>query len=149
MQKYKIGKVSELTGLSLRTIRYYDQEGLLNAKRTPGGQRYYTDQDVVYLKRIVELKGLDFSLDEISRIIKLKDSDSTGDERRAELLRQYRSKLSEDLERVNKIQRHIEELEWHVKQLEKAEGGFTSCPGALCVACEYKRKCIFFKGQDE
>ena len=148
MQMYKIGKVSELTGLSLRTIRYYDEQGLLTAKRTAGGQRYYTDQDIVYLKRIVELKGLDFSLEEIAKIIKLKASDSTGDERRAELLRQYRSKLSEDLERVRKLKIHIEELEWHVKQLEKAEGGFTSCPGASCVACEYKRKCIFFKDQE-
>ena len=148
MSKYKIGKVSKLTGLSLRTIRYYDEQGLLNAKRTAGGQRYYSDQDVVYLKRIVELKGLDFSLEEISRIIKLKDSDTSGDERRQELLRQYRSKFSEDLERMKKLQKHIEELEWHVKQLEMAEGSFTSCPGALCAACEYKKKCIFFREQE-
>lgn len=145
MQKYKIGAVATLTGLSLRTIRYYDEEGLLPAKRTSGGQRYYSDQDVVYLKRIIELKDLGFSLDEISKIVNLRASDSTGDERRAELLRQYRAKLSADLERVKKIQSHIDELEWHVRQLEKAEGGFTSCPGALCVACEYKSKCIFFK----
>ena len=148
MQKYKIGKVSELTGLSLRTIRYYDQEGLLSAKRNSGGQRYYTDQDIVYLKRIIELKDLDFSLDEISKIINLKDSDESGDERRAELLRQYRAKLSYDLERMQKLKSHIDELEWHVKQLEKAEGGFTSCPGARCAACEYKDKCIFFKEKE-
>ncbi len=148
MQRYKIGKVASITGLSLRTIRYYDEQGLLSAKRTAGGQRYYSDQDIVYLKRIVELKHLGFSLDEISKIIKLKGSDSSGDERREELLRQYRSKLSEDLERFKKLQSHIAELEWHVKQLEKAEGSFTSCPGSLCGACEYKKKCIFFKDQE-
>lgn len=145
MQRYKIGKVSELTGLSLRTIRYYEEQGLLSAKRTSGGQRYYTDQDIVYLKRIIELKELDFSLDEIKKIIKLKSVDVSGDERREELLRQYRSKLSADLERMKKLQAHIQEIEWHVKQLERAEGGFTSCPGPLCAACNYKSKCIFFR----
>lgn len=148
MQIYRIGKVSELTGLSLRTIRYYEEQGLLSAKRSSGGQRYYTDQDIVYLKRIIELKELDFSLEEIKKIVKLKSIDQTGDERRRELLRQYRSKLSEDLEKKKKLESHIVELEWHVKQLEKAEGGFTSCPGILCVSCEYKRKCIFFRDQE-
>ncbi len=145
MQRYKIGKIAELTGLTLRTIRYYEEEGLLSAKRTDGGQRYYSDQDIVYLKRIIELKELGFTLDEIKKIIRLKSSDSSGDERRKELLRQYRAKVSEDMEKIKKLQAHVDELDWHVKQLERAEGSFTSCPGSLCAACEYKSKCIFFR----
>lgn len=148
MKMYRIGKISELTGLTLRTIRYYEEQGLLTARRTSGGQRYYTDQDVVYIKRIIELKELGFSIDEIKHIVKMKSIDESGDERRRELLRQYRSKLSEDLEKKKKLESHIQELEWHVQQLEKAEGGFTSCPGLLCVSCEYKKKCIFFRDEE-
>ena len=75
MGHYRIGEVSEHTSLSLRTIRYYEEEGLITSHRSKGGQRWYTDQDIVYLKRIIELKGLGFSLSEIRRIIELKAED--------------------------------------------------------------------------
>ena len=96
MGRYRIGEVSKHTGLSLRTIRYYEEEGLIASERSAGGQRWYTDQDIVYLKRIIELKGLGFSLSEIRRIIELKAEDESGNKRRSELLAQYRKKLSED-----------------------------------------------------
>ncbi len=145
MGRYRIGEVSEHTSLSLRTIRYYEEEGLINSTRTKGGQRLYTDQDIVYLKRIIELKGLGFSLSEIRRIIELKAEDESGNKRRSELLSQYRKKLSEDKKKMDALQSHINELEWHIHQLEKAEDGFTSCPGSLCASCEYSARCIFFK----
>ena len=145
MKRYKIGEISQLSGLTLRTIRYYEEMNLLHAGRTSGGQRYYSDQDLVYLKRIIELKNLGFTLEEISRIIRLKDTDQSGNKRRNELLAQYRSKLSEDLERIAVIQSHVNELNWHIKQLESVEDGFTECPGSACAACEHKDKCVFFK----
>ena len=145
MRRYRIGEIGRLTQLSLRTIRYYEEEGLIHSHRSQGGQRWYTDQDIVYLKRIIELKGLGFSLAEIRRIIELKAEDESGNKRRAELLSQYRQKLSADVRRVEALQAHIDELEWHIHQLEKAEDGFTSCPGALCASCSYKARCIFFR----
>ncbi len=145
MKRYRIGEIAKLSGLTLRTIRYYGELGLLPDVRSGGGQRYYTDQDLVYLKRIMELKGLGFSLEEIARIIRLKDEDQTGNKRRNELLAQYRSKLSSDLERMGTLQSHIDELKWHIDQLESAEDGFTECPGAACAGCEHKNRCIFFK----
>lgn len=145
MKRYKIGEISQLSGLTLRTIRYYEEMGLLSAGRTSGGQRFYSDQDLVYLKRIIELKSLGFSLEEISRIIRLKGSDESGNKRRNELLAQYRAKLSEDLERIAVIQSHVDELRWHIAQLESAEDGFTECPGAACAGCEHKERCVFFK----
>ena len=145
MGRYRIGEVSEHTALSQRTIRYYEEEGLITSHRSSGGQRWYTDQDIVYLKRIIELKGLGFSLSEIRRIIELKAEDESGNKRRSELLAQYRKKLSEDRKKLEGLQGHIDELEWHIHQLEKAEDGFTSCPGSLCASCEYSSRCIFFK----
>lgn len=147
MKRYKIGQIAELSGLTLRTIRYYDEMGLLSAGRTNGGQRYFSDQDLVYLKRIMELKGLGFSLEEIAKIIRLKDEDSSGNKRRTELLTQYRMKLSEDLGKLKVLQNHIDELEWHIHQLESAEDGFKACPGAACAGCEYRDRCTFFKEQ--
>ncbi len=145
MKRYRIGEIAALSGLTPRTIRYYGELGLLSDGRTRGGQRFFSDQDLVYLKRIAELKSLGFSLDEISRIIKLKAEDETGNKRRTELLAQYRSKLSAEIERMNTMQTHINELQWHIDQLESAEDAFTSCPGSACASCEHKTRCIFFR----
>ena len=146
MRRYRIGEIARLSGLSLRTIRYYEEEGLIKAERTGGGQRWYRDSDLVYLKRIVELKDLGFSLQEIRRIFLLKENDENGNERRDELSAQYRAKLSDARSRIEKLESHAKELEWHIKQLERAEDGFTSCPGPLCASCLYKDRCIFFRG---
>ena len=145
MKRYRIGELARLSGLTLRTIRYYGELGLLSEGRTHGNQRYYSDQDLVYLKRIGELKSLGFSLEEIARIIRLRDEDESGNKRRNELLAQYRSKLSKDIERMNTLQDHIDELKWRISQLESAEDAFTECPGAACAGCEHKSRCIFFK----
>ncbi|MBO4409681.1 MAG: MerR family transcriptional regulator [Spirochaetales bacterium] len=145
MKRYRIGEIAALSGLTPRTIRYYGELGLLSDGRTRGGQRFFSDQDLVYLKRIVELKSLGFTLDEISRIIRLKEEDETGNRRRTELLTQYRSKLSADIERMNVLQSHIDELKWHIDQLESAEDAFKACPGPACASCEHKTKCIFFR----
>ena len=145
MKRYRIGELARLSGLTLRTIRYYGELGLLAEGRTNGGQRYYSDQDLVYLKRIGELKALGFSLEEIARIIRLRDGDQTGNRRRTELLTQYRSKLSQSIERMESLQSHIDELRWHIEQLEDSEHGFTECPGAACESCMHKSRCIFFK----
>ena len=145
----RIGEIAAITGLTLRTIRYYEEEGLLSVKRSQRGQRWYTDEDVIYLRRIMELKGLGFSLEEIGRIIKLKDEDDKGDKRRAELLSAYRAKYSEAEERKKKIEAHMDELRWHIRQLESAENTFRECPGALCRSCRYKKRCSFFREQED
>ena len=89
--KYKIGQLAEAAGLTIRTIRYYDEMGLLKSnERTSGGQRIYSDADLVYIKRIMELKNLSFSLEEIKRIILLSDEDKSGELRREILLSSYR-----------------------------------------------------------
>ena len=149
MRHYRIGEMASLSSLSERTIRYYEEQGLIKAGRSEGGQRWYTDEDLVYLRRIIELKGLGFSLAEIRRIFELKESDSSGNIRRKALLGEYRKKLDEDLRKLEALQQHIDELEWHIHQLEKAEDGFTECPGALCASCQYRTRCIFFRSEGE
>lgn len=148
MKRYRIGEIASMTGLTVRTIRYYEELGLLKAGRTGRGQRWYTENDVIYLKRIIELKGLGFSLEEISRIIRLKGEDESGDKRRIELLSAYRAKWSEAAEKKKKIEEHMDELDWHIRQLEGAKDSFQQCPGALCARCRYKKRCSFFRDSE-
>ncbi|NUT53744.1 MAG: MerR family transcriptional regulator [Saccharothrix sp.] len=51
----RIGELAERTGVSVRSLRYYEQQGLLAAERTPGGQREYPERAVDRVIRIQEL----------------------------------------------------------------------------------------------
>lgn len=50
----KIGRVAQLTGVSVRSLRYYEERGLILARRTAGGQRVY-DDDVVERVELIQL----------------------------------------------------------------------------------------------
>ena len=65
-----IGELAERTGLSLRTIRHYDEVGLLPATaRTDGGFRVYSEEDFERLMVIKQMKPLGFSLEEMAEIL--------------------------------------------------------------------------------
>lgn len=67
-----IGELAERTGLSLRTIRHYDDVGLLPATaRTHGGFRVYSQNDFERLMVIKQMKPLGFSLEEMAEILGL------------------------------------------------------------------------------
>ncbi|RWZ64462.1 MerR family transcriptional regulator [Labedella populi] len=56
----RIGELSERTGASVRSLRYYEAQGLLRSERTPSGQRLYTEDalDYVHLIRVFLAAGL-------------------------------------------------------------------------------------------
>ena len=70
---HQIGAVAERTGLSLRTIRHYDEVGLVvPSGRSAGGFRLYTDADVARLEEIKVMKPLGFTLEETVEILGLR-----------------------------------------------------------------------------
>ena len=70
-----IGELAENTGLSLRTIRHYDEIGLLKASgRTEGGFRLYTPTDVARLMLIRRMKPLGFSLEQMTDLLRIIDA---------------------------------------------------------------------------
>ena len=85
-QALRIGEVAELTGTTPRTIRYYEEIGLLGgaADRVQGKHRCYSAGDVERIKEIVRLRDLlGLSLEQLSKLL---DAESA----RAELRREYR-----------------------------------------------------------
>lgn len=78
----QIGQVAERTGLSLRTIRFYEENGLVvPTDRTGGGFRLYSEDDVARLEVIKRMKPLGFTLEEVQELLTLlADLDAgTGD----------------------------------------------------------------------
>jgi MerR family transcriptional regulator, thiopeptide resistance regulator len=67
---WRIGELARQTGLTVRTLHHYDQLGLLSPlSRTEGGHRCYTSGDVRRLHRIVALRSLGISLEEIGTLL--------------------------------------------------------------------------------
>ena len=70
----QIGQVAERTGLSLRTIRFYEEHGLVRpTTRSDGGFRLYSDDDVARLEVIKRMKPLGFTVDEMQELLTLLD----------------------------------------------------------------------------
>ncbi|WP_462185958.1 MULTISPECIES: MerR family transcriptional regulator [unclassified Frankia] len=71
---YQIGDVAERVSLSLRTVRYYEESGLLMpVGRTVGGFRLYDDDAIERLLLIKKMKPLGFTLEEIRSLLALRD----------------------------------------------------------------------------
>ncbi|MBW3614359.1 MAG: MerR family transcriptional regulator [Actinobacteria bacterium] len=87
---HQIGEVAEAVGLSLRTIRYYEEVGLVPPSgRTAGGFRLYTDDDIEQLRLVKHMKPLDLTLDEMRELLHVRDRLAAGaadDGERGELL---------------------------------------------------------------
>ena len=88
----QIGEVAEGTGLSLRTIRYYEEVGLIVPEtRTDGGFRLYTDDQLHRLALIRRMKPLGFTLEEMREVLETRDrlyerpDDAAASRRLAEL----------------------------------------------------------------
>jgi DNA-binding transcriptional MerR regulator len=66
---YSLGEVSEISGLSARTVRYYEEQELLpGVRRRAGGRRIYSDGELERLRFIQRLKTLGLSLAEIREL---------------------------------------------------------------------------------
>lgn len=85
---YTIGDLARELDISTRTIRYYEQRGLLSPMRSDNTQqRLYTPRDRVRLKLLLRARGLGFALEDIRQLFEIYDA--THDERiQGERLRQ-------------------------------------------------------------
>ncbi|MBW6410734.1 MerR family transcriptional regulator [Clostridium weizhouense] len=109
---YKVKEVSNMVGISVRTLHYYDQIGLLKSDTiTAAGYRLYTEKDLEKLQQILFFKELDFSLKEIKNIIENPGFD------RKHALNNHKNLLLQKKERLEKI---IDTLE---KTINSIDGG--------------------------
>ena len=109
----QIGEVSKRLDISIRTIRYYEEIGLLNSvKRVEHGKRVYTEDDVRRLKFIKKLKLLGLSLSEmleLEHIYKIHKTNTKVLQKLINLLDAHGRKIDESISELQVLKKEIYE----------------------------------------
>jgi MerR family transcriptional regulator, thiopeptide resistance regulator len=103
---FKVGDLSKQTGLSIRTLHYYDEIGLLSpSHRTESGYRVYDKQDIIRLQQIITLKQIGFSLEDVRSCL------DNGDRAFAEMVQLHVAKVRKQIELSQQLLQRLESIE--------------------------------------
>ncbi|VXC08937.1 MerR family transcriptional regulator [Pseudoclavibacter sp. 8L] len=117
----QIGKLADRTGMSIRSLRHYDEIGLLvPSARTEGGFRLYTAEDEERLLLIRRMKPLGYSLEQMRELLDVVDEltahpENAGNRTRLEEIR------SEALKRQAKLRKQVAAADEFVERLTALE----------------------------
>ncbi len=94
----KINEVAKLSGVTVRTLHYYDEINLLKPSKTANsGYRIYDEKDLEKLQQILFFRELEFSLTEIKQIMSVENYDKT------KALKNHKKLLKQKRDRLNKL----------------------------------------------
>src|SRR5215471_19883923 len=110
---YSIAELAREFGITARTIRFYEDEGLIKPRRQ-GLTRLYSTHDRTRLSWILRGKRLGFSLAEIKELLDLYQVDRTGVHQLRELLRRSRLHIAE-------LERRRRDLDQHINEFKEVE----------------------------
>jgi MerR family transcriptional regulator, thiopeptide resistance regulator len=105
---WKVGEISKLTGITIRTLHHYDEIRLLRPTfRTDTGHRLYTEDDIIKLQQIMSLKELDFSLEEIKEFFENPEYNPK------EVIEMQLERLTKEIKLKEELKQQLQEL-WEV-----------------------------------
>lgn len=112
-KQWKVGELAKLTGLTVRTLHFYDQIGLFSPSgQTESGHRLYAEADLARLHQIVSLKELGFTLEEIKSVL------AGGQVGPLDIVNLQMSRIQAD---IRKQQKRLEQLRYAAKLLQGNE----------------------------
>lgn len=113
-----VGEAAKRMGVTVRTLQYYDKEGLLApSSESEGGRRLYTDKDMIKLYQILSMKSLGFSLDVIKN--RLASLNTPADV--ADVLTEQAAAIQEKLDILSEALIEIETLKVEVLQMQSVD----------------------------
>ncbi len=131
----KIGDFARLADTNLRTLRYYEELGLLTpSHRSQGGFRYYRPTDVNRVHMIHDLQELGLQLDRIRELISVRAQGEPG----SHFLARVRQALSEQDRMLAERQRSIGEQR---ERIQAALGKLNECQGCATSPCALNNHC--------
>ncbi|MEZ0494581.1 MerR family transcriptional regulator [Kineococcus sp. TBRC 1896] len=122
----RIGEVAKRSGVSVRALRYYEEQGLLQSERSPGGQRHYPDSAVERVRFIQNLYAAGLASKAVLRILPCMDHGILTDEMQDRLLAER-----------ERVQAQLEELTATRDKLDdviRAGQAYRAYPSACAVA---------------
>ncbi len=116
--EYTIRQVSELTGLSASTLRFYEKEQLFPpVKRNEAGVRVYQEQDLERISLITCLKNTDMSIRDIKEFVALSAEGDGTLESRWRMMRQHKQAVEQ---RIAELQGYLQRINYKVNYYEQA-----------------------------
>ncbi|MCP4989172.1 MAG: MerR family DNA-binding transcriptional regulator [Colwellia sp.] len=118
-KKYSISELSKEFDITTRSIRFYEDQGLITPARK-GQTRIYNQRDKVRLKLILRGKRLGFSLAEVGRLFELYDVDKTSAKQLSSmmsLISDKKNDLKQQLEDINAVLIELNDLEDNCKNI--------------------------------
>ncbi|GIO15157.1 MerR family transcriptional regulator [Cohnella xylanilytica] len=104
---YKIGQLAKEAGISIRTLRYYDEQGILTPSYvSEAGYRYYNQEDIMKLHHIATLKQLGFTLEQIRGVVEA-ESGRTRAEQWSRAIHKQLELLREEKHRLELLERKL------------------------------------------
>ena len=108
--RFSISQLARELGISTRSIRFYEEKGLISPQRTRGNQRVYSRRDRARLKLILRGKRFGYSLNEIAEMIGLTTVDMEEREQIRKSLQYGEKKLTEIHARIHELQKLAEDI---------------------------------------
>lgn len=130
-QNQHIGDIARQLDISARSMRYYEELGLIVPNRSNGGFREYSRSEVEKLSTIIRLKKLGLKLEEIQDLIKIKRN-TAHKKSKARLAEQLQKRLREFNGKIKEYKDGIKEIETVLAIMEDC----SSCDDAAIVKCE-------------
>ena len=122
-----IGKLAKKAGTTTRTVRYYEEMGLIQPEgRTPGGFRCYSESQLVRLHMVLSLKEMGFELEHIKSILDRRPKGDTGGALAAAILEDLQIRLEEVDAQISHYGRMRNRLTQSIDSLRK------------CTPCEHR-----------
>jgi len=110
-----VGEAAKRMNITVRTLQYYDKEGVLApSAESEGGRRLYTDRDIVRLHQILSMKYLGFSLDDIkTRLVSLETPKDVAGAlaEQAEAIREKIAALSDVLRAIERLKKETLQMQ--------------------------------------
>ena len=114
---YRIGDLAREFDVSLRTLRFYEDRGLISPQRS-GSTRLYSNEDRKRLKIIILAKNVGFSLIEIEALLKVYDDDN-NEQDVSYLIDKFKEQFSRLNDQKDELQRSIDELNKAIHFIEE------------------------------
>ncbi|OLR94227.1 MerR family transcriptional regulator [Actinokineospora bangkokensis] len=113
-----IGEVSEMTGLSTHTLRFYEKEGLFvgPVERNSAGRRVFGEEEVAWLRVCTRLRSSGMSLADIRRYAELARAGAGNERERFEILRAHEAKV---VRQMAELQDALDVIRWKVETYER------------------------------